>query len=165
MASSLSSVSTSPVDSIVTFQLTNNLRAISRRGSVAGKVNTSALLTAGVFSCFTAVRADSWWGLSQGNVAAAAVLAKANRPLVITQADYGTVTPLTYEVAFDTNFALFSRMKPFKFPSWESEIFVYRPSQELIDTLSPYGELHSTCPMTANECLLYKLVPPESANG
>jgi len=142
------------------------LLAVRAEGSdwraAAWQAVAAGLLLSGSATCIAAVRADTWWGLSAGDVVAGRILARAANPLVLTKSNFGTLTPLTYEVAPETPFILFGRNTPLVLPPWDGEIFAYRPAPELAEALRRYGVLRPACelPDTPEGCFLQRLERP-----
>jgi hypothetical protein len=126
-------------------------RAVAWRGLAV------LLLTLGATTCLAAVRAETWWGLSRGDVVAGRILREAQHPLIVSRAPYGVVTTLAHMVEPDTPFVLFGLKTPITLPPWAGEVFAYRPSPELARALAPYGVLRPACAESDRDCLLQRL--------
>lgn len=116
-----------------------------------------ALRAAGLTTCVAAMRADTWWDASRGDVVAGRILAVARRPLVVTKVHYGVIAPLAHQADPDTHFILFGKKTQVALPAWNGEVFAYRPSTELAQSLAPYGVLRPACAEADRNCLLHRL--------
>ena len=125
--------------------------------TVAWRGLALALLAAGLATCVAAVRADTWWDASREDVVAGRILAGARRPLIVTEVHYGVIAPLAHQVKPDAHFILFGRKTPVALPAWDGEVFVYRPSTDLAQSLAPYGVLRPACAEADRNCLLHRL--------
>ncbi len=115
--------------------------AEQRLANRARAVAAATLLLAGIVSCLLMVRAETWWGLNAPEREAARLINGSLRPVVVTQVDYGTIGPLARDVRPGVTFVLLGRQTPVEIPAGFSDVFVFRPSPSLRQTLTGHGRL------------------------
>ena len=103
-----------------------------------------AILVTGIIASVAVVRTETWWGLSKVEVDLARILNQSPRPLVISDAHFGMIAPLSHLVHPDVGFLLNQRPTNLDIRQGYDPVYVCRPSNGLREAVEqrPGWKLH-----------------------
>lgn len=136
---------------------------------------TVLLLSGSLLSCGLGSWGSTWWGWSEFDLESAAIVHRASYPLVISDLSLGLIMPLARELHPEVNMQLLgnglSQSDRLDLPDEFSDIFLYHPSQPLLDFVRQQGTEPELVyafrdPATTHQFSLYQIRPkPAQSEG
>ena len=99
---------------------------------------TAILFSASILSSGIASQAETWWNWSKFDVEAAKVINSYSNPLVISDAYFGAIAPLSYELKPEAKLVLVNQNKV-ELPIEFKNIFLYQASDRLLNQIKQKG--------------------------
>lgn len=99
------------------------------------KIAALALLSVGVLSCVTISQSPVWWTKAENNSnhKVAQIIKKADKPLIISDAFFVQMFSLSHVLDKKVKIQVLPSSKIAKIPNSFSDVFLYKPSQQLIN--------------------------------
>lgn len=114
------------------------------------KIAAIALLSLAVLSCITMSQSPAWWTKADdnNNRKVAQIINKAQQPLIISDVFFVKMFALSHVLDQKVKVQLVSRPEMAKIPKGFSDVFLYQPSQKLIDQFKQKQQLklEPVCP-------------------
>ena len=114
------------------------------------KIAAIALLSLGVLSCITMSQSPAWWTKADNNnnLTVAQIINKANNPLIISDVFFVKIFPLSHVLDEKVKVQLVTSPEMAKIPQGFRDVFLYQPSQKLIDQFKQKQQLklEPVCP-------------------
>ncbi len=101
------------------------------------KLGAIALLSVGVLSCITIIQSPAWWTKAEdnNNHQVAQIINQTKQPLIVSDTFFVRILSLSHVLDEKVKIQLLPTPKIAKIPQGFSDVFLYQPSQELINEL------------------------------